>query len=418
MDEKAKEEKRQQKDYRRHCRVWRFAHLFKPVVKHMFKLEADTCPEIDGSYLVLANHSTNLDPVLVGLSFPRQMYFVASEHVYRQGFVSKLLKWTFEPIAKMKGSSDALTVMKAIRYLRSGKNVAIFAEGNRTFNGRTELSLITEATGKLVKAAASNLVTYRLEGGYFAQPRWGFTIRKGKVYGRIVNIYKKEDLKQMTPAQITELIRADIDENAYSRQEKEHIRYKGKRIAEGLECAVSVCPKCRKIVDHVTKKSTITCPSCHSTTTLDDYGYFPEDFPVHTVEQWDNFQEEFYANLCSSSDTATPLFSDRDILASTITQDHEQTSLGQGTLTVFTDRFEFTPEKNVPKSSSSATAASPTSMEKTVIHFSDVPDMSIYAKTGLVFTGKDGIHYEFTADRIINVRKHLSVWNNSKKSKS
>lgn len=404
MDDKEKEERKQQRDYRRHCRVWRFAHLFKPIVHRMFRLEADTCPEIDGSYLVLANHSTNLDPVLVGLSFPKQMYFVASEHVYRRGFVSKLLKWTFEPIAKMKGSSDALTVMKAIRYLRTGKNVAIFAEGNRTFNGRTGIELITEATGKLVKASAANLVTYRLEGGYFAQPRWGFTIRKGKVYGRIVNIYKKEDLKQMTPAQITEIIRRDIDENAYRRQEAEHIRFKGKRIAEGLECAVSVCPRCHKIVDHITKKNSVTCPQCHSTTTLDEYGYFPEDFPVRTIEQWDDFQEDFYRNLCKSSDDVNEvLFSDRKILASTLTQDHQQTSLGEGTLSVYRDRFVFKPE-SCPQ----------TENGENVIYFHDVPDMSIYGKKGLVFTGKDGIHYEFTAERLVNVRKHLSVWNCSK----
>ena len=65
------------------------------------------------------------------------MYFVASEHVYRAGLASAILRFVFEPIAKRKGTSDALTVMKAIRTLREGKNVCIFPEGQRSFNGRT-----------------------------------------------------------------------------------------------------------------------------------------------------------------------------------------------------------------------------------------------------------------------------------------
>jgi 1-acyl-sn-glycerol-3-phosphate acyltransferase len=56
-----------------------------------------------GAVSDLANHNTDLDPALLALSFPYHMYFVASEHVFRKGFVSWLLKYFFAPISRTRG---------------------------------------------------------------------------------------------------------------------------------------------------------------------------------------------------------------------------------------------------------------------------------------------------------------------------
>lgn len=392
---KTKEERKANRDYKRHVRIWHFLHFLTPVIRGIYKFDYEKPPKVDGSYLVLANHTTNLDPVLLGVNFWDQMYFVASEHIYRKGFASKILRWAFEPIAKMKGSTDTLTVMKAIRSLREGKNVCIFAEGNRTFNGRSDPKLLTAALGKLVKASAANLMTYRLEGGYFAEPRWGFTVRKGKVLGHVVNVYTKEQLKEMTPEQIVECVAKDIDENAYTRQAANPIKYKGRRLAEGLECAVCVCPYCNSIGKLTTKKNTITCSECNESTVYTPYGYFADGFKFHTIEEWDDWQEEFYKDYLSKiTDNDSIIFCDDNITLNSLTQDHESIPLGTGNFAMYRDRFEFTAQEKT-----------------TVIPFANLPDMSIFAKTGLVFKDEqNGIHYEFKTDRIVNVRKYLSCW--------
>lgn len=46
---------------------------------------AEGLPE---NYIVLSNHVTDYDPLLVGVSFPGQMYFVASEHITRWDIAS------------------------------------------------------------------------------------------------------------------------------------------------------------------------------------------------------------------------------------------------------------------------------------------------------------------------------------------
>lgn len=406
--------------------MWTFCRaIIRPWLKWIYHIEAeDASPRIkdlNGSFLVLSNHNGNLDPAYIGLSFSNQMYFVASENVYRSGFSSKLLKWAFEPIAKIKGASDAMTVMKMIRALRSGMNVALFPEGNRSFDGRT--GEINVATGKLVKISGANLITYKLEGGYFTTPRWAETIRKGKQYGHIVNVYNKDFLRNLTPEEIVGIVRSDLQEDAYERQDANPVVYKGKRLAEGLECSLAVCPECRSIGSLVTKDSSISCKTCSMSTTIDEYGYFAEGFRFRTITQWDDFQKEFFSEfsqdaLAASSkpvvaepavtsgdedDVSVPvpkeLFSDDGVTVKIFKEDHSEQILGTGQFCMYADKLTLILEDgsvamNVPVSS--------------------IEDMSIFGRASLVYTAEGNIHYEAKAETLINARKYLAVFKNIK----
>ena len=233
MDEK----KIEFNNHRRHVRVWRFARIvFRPILNLMFGYSGEQAPKnLKGPYIVLSNHNSNIDPIMIGTSFRQQMYFIASEQVYRWGFKSTLLKRYFEPISKIKGARDVLAITKALRKVKSGYNICLFPEGNRSFNGKTWPVL--EATGKLIKVSGAGLVTYRLEGEYLAFPRWMTgKARKGKINGRFMHYYSPEELKAMSVQEITKHISDDIQENAFEYQEKNMIRYKGKNLAEGMEC--------------------------------------------------------------------------------------------------------------------------------------------------------------------------------------
>ena len=78
---------------KRHSFIWWF---FRPLVqlivwiKFNFRAKA---VDVKGPCIVLCNHVTDWDPLLLGAAFRRQMYFVASEHILRLGFVSRLLVW-------------------------------------------------------------------------------------------------------------------------------------------------------------------------------------------------------------------------------------------------------------------------------------------------------------------------------------
>ena len=164
-----------------------FYTLLSPLVKVYLKLKFNySCKrgkELPENYIVLSNHATDYDPLFLGVSFPRQMYFVASEHITRFGVAYKLLKYVFAPIVRYKGTIAASTVIEIMRKTKRGGNVCVFAEGSRTWDGVT--ASIHPSTAKLVKAAGCGLVTFRLSGGYFTSPMWSGSknTRKGTMLG-------------------------------------------------------------------------------------------------------------------------------------------------------------------------------------------------------------------------------------------
>ena len=398
MAQKVQVEKKEIAAQKRHQRVWNFFWYFTvPFFKLAYSYNCKKAPQINGPYLVISNHTTVLDCVLVGMSFRKQMYFVASEHVYRKGWVSRLLLWAFEPIAKMKGSSDTLTVMKIIRKLRNGYNVCLFAEGNRSFDGRN--FPVPEATGKLAKICGASLVTYRIEGGYLTNPRWGFGIRHGKAFGQVVNVYTPEQLAQMTPEQINEIIKNDIHEDAYDRQAVKQIAYKGKNRALGIECAFCVCPRCRTLCKITSSGNRVICTSCGNQTEFDVYGNFDPAFGVANTKEWEDLQEEYFKTLAASAQSQSntvPFFSDSDVCLKILDSEHNEKDLGSGKMSLYTDRFEFVPATGNIIS----------------LPLSSIPDMSVYSRNGFVFSDTSGTHYEIKPVQKkspLNVRKYISL---------
>jgi 1-acyl-sn-glycerol-3-phosphate acyltransferase len=83
---------------------------------------------VEGPILLIPNHVTSWDPVLVAMSLRnKQVYYVASEHLFRKGFLTGLLTWLVAPIPRSKGAAGTDTVKACLRHLRSGHSVCIFA---------------------------------------------------------------------------------------------------------------------------------------------------------------------------------------------------------------------------------------------------------------------------------------------------
>ena len=155
----AEDERAYQRQRRAYKALYRPAKL---LMKGLLNYTYELGPRTEGPCLILSNHVTDFDPILVGLSFPEHMYYVAGENVMRMGFLSKVVTRYASVIQRIKGTTDAEAALQILRTLRKGRNVCMFAEGNRTFTGET--LPIAPATAKLVKMSRSTLVTYRLTG--------------------------------------------------------------------------------------------------------------------------------------------------------------------------------------------------------------------------------------------------------------
>lgn len=368
--------------YKRHQTIWK--SLF-PVVRTYINSKFNICNEqldVDGPCLIIPNHVTSWDPLLVALSLrKKQAYFVASEHIFRLGFISRLLVWMVEPIARRKATMGTDTVKACLRHLKDGHSVVIFAEGDASWAG--ESGPVFPATGKLARSSGASLVTLRIEGAYLSLPRWGKGIRKGRVYAHPVNVYTPEQLKAMTPAEINDAINRDIYENAWERQKTEQIRYKGKKLAEGIETALYICPHCHKIGGLKGRGNKIEC-TCGFSREYTETGLFREAEPFENIAQWDKWQLQKLTAL--DFEYGEVLFSDTDMTLTKISTDHSELELCKGSIVQYKDRL----------------VCGDYSFE-----LSEISNMAMVQANRLLFLYKDE-YYEIFSEKTACLRKYLA----------
>ena len=261
------------------------------VLRRYMHYTGEMVDEAKGPFIVLANHTTDLDPIYLVHAFREPLYFVASEHVFRKGFVSSVLERIFHPIHRLKGTTDATAAKLILKRVRDGCSVAMFPEGNRNYNGVTGACF--PATGKLIRLSGADLYTYRIKGGYLRTPRWSRTFRDGRIRGEKAGYYPAAMLRSMQPEEINELIRRDLYVDAFAEQEKDGSRYDGKTLAEYLETAFYICPSCGRMHTMRSKDDTFACSACGYAVKMTDTGRFLGDKVIfETPRDWDRWQSE------------------------------------------------------------------------------------------------------------------------------
>lgn len=366
----------------KHQIIWStLRRLVYPYIKLKFGYTYEKAKNLPETYIVLSNHTTDYDPIFVAMSFPKFMHFVASEHVARWQFLSTLINFAFAPIWRYKGSVAASTVIDVFKKVKEKKSVAIFAEGARTWDGIT--CPILPSTGKMVKKAGCGLVTYKIVGGYFASPRWSQSnTRKGYVHGAPVNVYTREQLEKMSVEEINEAINRDLYEDAYERQMQDPKKYTGKDLAKYMENLLFICPKCGKIDTIQTNGDTVSCTACDLKFKYNEYGMLEEsDFPtIKELAYWQKTQLE-------QSITADTVYTAPNGRMITV-KNHEETLVAEGPITL------------------SRTALVCGKLE---IPLSEINDMSIHGRRGLVFTAQKQ-YYELVPSTEANALKFLWLY--------
>ena len=368
----------------RHRKIWRL--LYRPI-SFWLRRKLNYTPEIcrvEGPCLVVPNHVTAWDPLLVALSFPdNQMYFVASEHIFRWGLLTKLIEWLVAPIPRRKGASGTDTVMTCIRRIRKGASIGLFAGGDCSWNGRS--SQVFPATGKLARACGATLVTYRLEGGYLSAPRWGKGVRRGAMRGHVVQIYVPEQLKAMTADEVNAAINRDIYEDAWQRQAAEHAVFAGKSPAEHIECLLYACPGCGQVGGLTSQGAYIRC-RCGFSRRFTETGTFAPDEPFRNPGEWDAWQRQRLLSLRPGE--GGELFSDSGMILTEILSGHRTRAVGTGIMRQYSERLLCGGE-NFP--------------------LSEISGMSIHGAQTLTFSFRDR-YYEVSSKSPRCLRKYLDIW--------
>lgn len=330
---------------KRHERI--IAAIVRPFMllflKLKFNLHITRFTPREGSsppYLILCNHNTDYDPIFLGMCFPFFIRYVASDHIMRYGFLSRLLKLLVSPIPKLKSVNDTRTVRDIISTLRSNVSVCIFPEGNRSWNGETED--ISPAIGKLAKHMRVPLTLCRISGAYLSSPRWADKTRKGRIDCRAVRELTCAEIDAMDADALNTLIRNELYVNAMADKKVNPVAYKGKNLAQSIETVLFTCPRCRRFATISSKNDTAQC-GCGLRFTYDKHGLL-HSAPFRTILEWDRWQRAHLHSIAHelfATDSVTPILSDSSQRLYRIERARKTELVEEGAFLLYNNRFVF-----------------------------------------------------------------------------
>ncbi len=304
-------------------------------VSKKFNFTFEPFTQDDGPYLILPTHAWTFDVFMVSQSFAHPLRFVASEHIFRSLSYAPLIKFIFDPIVKQKAQKDAAAALEILRALKRGEWVCLYPEGNCSHNGRT--LYIADAIGKLMKSARVNVLLYVLEDGYLAAPRWAKNTRRGAVRGYVKRIISKEECAAMSAAQLTEIVRSGLFQDCAAGNT---LPFKGRDLAECLERAMFICPKCGACASVTTAGDGGRCTECGWQFEYTETGHIAADgVAFDTVAGWDDWQREQVWRRDYSGDGL--ICADDGEHCQNTLKAKRDSSLGEGRLALYCDRLEF-----------------------------------------------------------------------------
>lgn len=263
--------------------------LVYPLLKIFFRLKVEKKDMIlpKGSFIVLSNHKTMLDFLLVMLElYPkRRLNAVAASKWFLYKPLNRFLP-LMGAIPKSMFDSDVGAIVGIKTVLKRGDGVLLFPEGRCSTSGA--YSGIHKSTGKLIKKLGVPVISCYIEGVYNCMPHWRDLFRSGRIRLTCKNLFDVGDLKNMSVDEINLAIdnRLRGVEGALPIT-KPFQTFRARRLADGLHKILYWCPICKTEYETSSLKNEILCKSCFAVATLDRFGDLSFDSETHNIDNRD-----------------------------------------------------------------------------------------------------------------------------------
>jgi len=131
-----------------------------------------------GGALLVSNHQSFFDPVLVAVGLPRQVHYLARESLFRYAPFRWLIR-SLNAFPVRREGVDLGALRKAVAWLERGELVLVFPEGTRTADGG--IRPLRRGVGLLARQAEVPVVPVVIDGAFEAWPRHRLWPRPGRV---------------------------------------------------------------------------------------------------------------------------------------------------------------------------------------------------------------------------------------------
>jgi len=122
----------------------------------------------EGAVLLVSNHQSYLDPVLVGVGLSREIHYMARSSLFRNKWFGRLIT-SLNAFPLKREGRDMRALRRAVRLLREGKVVLVFPEGTRTSTGA--IQPLRRGFSLIARQGRAAIVPVAIEGAFRAWPR-------------------------------------------------------------------------------------------------------------------------------------------------------------------------------------------------------------------------------------------------------
>ena len=149
--------------------------IFLIIFKLFFRLKVtgqENIPQ-NGPFIIVANHSSLLDPIILGISIKPKIIFVAAAYLFEIGWLGYLLrKANSIPVQR---ENDIKAIKQSLKILRQGRVLGIFPEGG--IDRQKNNLPVRAGAAYLATKAGAPIVPIRIKGADKALPRGAKFIR-------------------------------------------------------------------------------------------------------------------------------------------------------------------------------------------------------------------------------------------------
>lgn len=185
--------------------LYRFARfVVKMILTPFYRFEVIGKEHIpkQGPVIICSNHISNLDPPVVGITCPREIYFMAKEELFNQKFFGGLLR-RLHAFPIKRGMQDRDALRNGLEILKGGNTLGLFPEGTRSKTG--EIGKGLSGIGFFALRSQATVIPCAIIGPY----------KKGKrlkvVYGESIAMDELRREKRKA-SEVTDVIMSKIKE--------------------------------------------------------------------------------------------------------------------------------------------------------------------------------------------------------------
>ncbi len=305
--------------------------------------------DLEPPFLVVGNHVTNFDPVIIASNQKHIVHWVAGDAVFRH----PVMRWIFtriQVIPKTKGTSDLETVRAMHKKIREGAVVGVYPEGQTNWDGLSQK--VVPSTPKLLKLFKVPVVSVLNKGGYLTKPRWAWSLRRRQMVFEAKMILDSDEANKLSVEEIAERLQQGINHDDFHYQQETMLPLETDKPAETIELFTYVCPRCETIDALMSERANVKCTHCGWSFTVDKYGRFPEkseDYPFDSLSDWNAWQKKWTRGRAdayrSEESPSKPILRNRGLTLLTGKGLKPLKKQAHGDLNLWHDRLEFLSDK-------------------------------------------------------------------------